>query len=132
MGAGTGRRLWAFCSIVLIAALIGCTTNITPSSGPVGTEICFDPAPIRGDGYVGGELITCGWWVYFLSGDTLGSTYTYENCVDIPTQFSPGDEISITINGDWGGGLKCEWIDYYTDIPWVPGYKLFGSFVVTE
>jgi hypothetical protein len=126
------RKLMAFCWLLFVIGLLGCTTNITPPSGPAGTEVCFDPAPIAGTQFnPGGDPLPCGWWVYFQSGDTSGSTYTWESCVDIPEHFVPGDEIFIRINGD-DGGIKCHWVDEFQLFPWVPGYTLFGSFVVTE
>ncbi len=125
-----GSRAWLV--LLSIALCMGCTTNLTPPSGPVGTEVCFDPAPINGWAFgAGDEHIPCGWWVYFDSGDVQGSAYTYEPCVEIPEYFAPGDEISIRINGD-EGGIKCSWVDVFQRIPWVPGYTLFGSFSVTE
>lgn len=131
MGLLRSRKSRALCSLLTAIALVGCTTNITPPSGPVDTEVCFDPAPITGtqDNPVG-EPLPCGWWVYFHSGDTVVADYTFETCVDIPPEFSPGDEIFIRINGDWGG-IKCAY-DWFASVPWVPGFTLFGDFVVTD
>ena len=133
METGTAGRWWAFCAIILIATLAGCTTNVTPPSGPAGTEVCFDPAPITFPDLYGEIVGDCGWWVDFQSSDEHDHTYTYERCVTIPPQFLPGDLIFMTVTGDTADGFfKCKFVDFFQDILWVPGFKLFGSFVVTE
>jgi hypothetical protein len=128
------RRLWAVFSVVLIATLVGCTTNVTPPSGPVGTEICFAPMPTtKYQEGSGDTIIDCGWWVDFQSGLKVVRTYTYEECLPVPEDFSPGKELRVAVTGDTGeGGLKCQWIDYYQLLPGVPGWKLHGYFLVTD
>lgn len=131
----TARRLLSFCSIVLIATLLGCTTNVTPPSGPVGTEICFDPMPSTSYQYGSGDtIIDCGWWVDFQSGSTAVRTYSYEECVTVPGDFSPGEDLRVAVTGDLAEGahFKCQWIDYYELLPGVPGWKLHGYFLVTD
>ena len=130
------RGLRMFGLILIVGGFIGCTTNITPPSGPVGTEVCFDPAPITLFQLGGDEIYPCGWFVDFESEDDAICGYTYETCIQIPSDppyFSPGEEILITITGDTGYGLfKCGFIDFFDDTDWVPGFKLYGSFLVTE
>jgi hypothetical protein len=134
----TTRRWWAFYSILVAAALVGCETTVIPPSGPVGTEICFDPMPNTAyqPGYPG-EVIDCGWWVEFRGDLQAGfktvSTYTWEECLPVPDDFLPGDQLRVTVTGDTGYGyFKCQWIDYFQFFPGVPRWKLTGYFLVTE
>jgi hypothetical protein len=130
----TGRRLLAFSSMVLIVTLVGCTTNVTPPSGPVGTEVCFDPMPTTAYQDGGGHpVIDCGWWVDFQSGLEAVHIYTYEECLPVPEVFSPGEDLRIAVTGDTAqGNFKCDWIDYFELLPGVPGWKLHGYFLVTD
>ena len=133
MKTRTMRRSWILGLILFAAGSVSCTTDITPPSGSVETEICFDPTPItlyKTDGY---EIYDCGWWVVFRSNDDVVNTYSRESCVNIPAEFFPGDELLITITGDTGYGFfKCQWIDFFELVPGFPGWKLTGSFIVTE
>ncbi len=134
MKMGTTGRWCAIGSIVLVAALLGCNTEVIPASGPVGTEVCFDPMPETAYQYGGpGGVIDCGWWVAFQHGLHQVRTYTWEECIPVPEEFSPGDDLRIVVTGDiaqWY--FKCNWIDYLEFFPGVPGWKLHGYFLVTE
>ena len=119
------RRLWTVCSILLFAVgLVGCTTNITPPSGPVGTEVCFDPAPFTFiDPTPPGEL--CPWIVSFDLPDEPSfrpyPIYTDNTCFTIPSDYPVG-EYNVAVAGQMG--LGC-------DITlWV--YGADGIFTVTE
>lgn len=133
------RRLWAVCSVLLFAlGLLGCTTNITPPSGPVGTEVCFSPAPFTWFGTDGGmeyELFLCPWHVTLTlhrDGSYLHYIPTDGQCFNIPasTEYptpsvvSAGDEFTVEVYGAMG--FACE--------PWFQGslLSLYGHFVVTE
>ena len=132
---GICRRSWTLSSMVLVATLVGCTTNVTPPSGPVGTEICFDPMPLTDYQYgIGDTVIDCGWWVDFQSGLKVVRTYTWEECLPVPEDFSPGEELRVAVTGDTAqfSHFKCQWIDYYELLPGVPGWKLHGYFLVTD
>lgn len=97
---------------------MGCTTNIEPLSGPIGTEVRFSPAP--GDDF-------CGWWIYLYVGNEL----RWENteilecpCFTIPDVFVPGEQVRVKVDS----GL------YYPPLGecviWGP--IAWGSFLVTE
>ena len=119
------RRLWAVCSILLFAVgLVGCTTNITPPSGPVGTEVCFDPAPFTFVDDV--ERTPCPWHVWMETPD--GESFievgeTYDKCFDIPAECLVGREYTVTVAGKWSIGCSL-----YFPYP----AAFYGSFVVTE
>ncbi len=122
-------RSRGFRSLLLVMVLAGCTTNITPPSGPAGTEVCFDPAPPRSQ-WVGGA---CGWYIDLkLDEATVSTDYTYEQCFTIPSQLSPGDELLVEVTGDWSGAwFGCE--EYKYEVPGLlPLYEYFGAFLVTE
>ena len=134
MKTRTMSRLWILGLILFAAGSVSCTTNVTPPSGPVGTEICFDPMPNTAYQSGGGDTVTdCGWWVDFQSGLKAVRTYTREECLPVPEDFSPGEDLRVAVTGDTAqGNFKCEWIDYYELLPGVPGWKLHGYFLVTE
>lgn len=126
----TTRRSWALGSVFLFAVgLVACTTNITPASGPAGTEVCFEPAPPR---YVDFGT-ACGWYIDLKLGETTKSTdYTYNQCFTIPSQFSPDDELLVVVTGDWSGSwFGCE--EYRYEVPGLLDlYQYHGTFLVTE
>jgi hypothetical protein len=119
------RRLWTVCSILLFAVgLIGCTTNFTPPSGPVGTEVCFDPAPFTFVDYTSGQL--CPWIVLFEIPDEPSFNpypiFPDDKCFTIPSDYPVG-EYTVAVAGQMG--LNC-------DITlWWP-YGAHGIFTVTE
>jgi hypothetical protein len=119
------RRLWTVCSILLFAVgLVGCTTNITPPSGPVGTEVCFNPAPFTFIDYQTGQL--CPWILWFRLPDEPSfrpyPIYTDNKCFTIPSDY-PFGEYTVTVAGQMG--LGC-------DIHFAGQFPLYGSFTVTE
>ena len=121
------RKSRAFCSLLFVVGLVGCTTNITPPSGPAGTEVCFDPAPIRWPGWVP-ELgdILCEWGVRLRLDDNFTLIiHTDDKCFNIPSWYSIGDEITIHVFS--GLGFACE-----LNTEGVPWLTLYGSFLVTE
>ena len=114
-------RLCLF-SALFVVGLVGCTTNITPPSGPIGTEVCFDPAPFRFIDATGSEL--CGWSVWMEAADTslLEVGTTDDKCFNIPATCSAGLEYTVMVAGKWGPGCA----------KYFPDSRLYGSFVVTE
>ena len=121
---------WLFLWILIMAGLAGCTTDISPPSGPVETEVCFDPAPPTG---FNDFLRSCGWFIELqLDGTTQSWDYTYDQCFTIPSTFSPGDDIFVEVTGDWGS----TWIKCGFDKLEIPGllylYQYYGTFLVTE
>ncbi len=119
--------------LLLAVGLVGCTVNVTPPSGPVDTELCFDPMPRTLYQRGSSGPINCGWWIDFESPGKEVHDYIYDNCVTLPSDFSAGDEVSITITGDTAQDyFKCHWINYFEALPWVPEFKSYGSFQVTE
>ena len=128
--AGSKRM---FFLILIVAGLIGCTTNIPPPSGPSETEVCFDPAPPTGFGG-GGLFDRCGWFIELqVDGDTRWSRYTENQCFTIPSlTFFPEEEISVEVTGDWGQiGFKCGF--QKVELPELLSlYQYYGTFLVTE
>ena len=119
------RQLWTVCSVLLFAVgLVGCTTNITPPSGPVGTEVCFNPAPFTWIEYETGQL--CPWKVWFDLPDEpsfMPSPISTDNkCFTIPSDYPVG-EYAVTVAGQMG--LGC-------DIHFVWPLDVYGIFTVTE
>jgi hypothetical protein len=124
MEKATIRRLWAVCSILLFAVgLVGCTTNITPPSGPVGTEVCFDPAPFTFVAYQTYQL--CPWTVLFRFPDEPSflpdPIPTDDQCFTLPYDYPVG-EYTVAVAGRMG--LNCDLI------LWSSGAQ--GIFTVTE
>ena len=116
-------------SILILLGLAGCTTDVSPPSGPVETEVCFHPAPPTSWDSGG----TCGWFIELqLDETTLSYDYTYDRCFTIPSRFSPGDEILVEVTGDWSQpGFKCEL--YKLEVPSLLYlYQYHGTFLVTE
>jgi len=118
------RRLWAVCSMLLFAVgLVGCTTNITPPSGPVGTEVCFDPAPFTFVDYQ--TLQLCPWIVLFeLPDEPSFNPYPIfpdDKCFTIPSDYPVG-EYTVAVAGQMGLGCDLTM--------WV--YGAHGIFTVTE
>ena len=127
MKATPVRQAWEVFLPFFVVALIGCTTNITPPSGPTGTEVCFDPAPIRLPGW-DSELgdILCDWGVRLRSGDNSAPIiHTDDMCFNIPSAYSVGDEITIHVFS--GLGFACE-----LNTEGVQGLSLYGSFIVSD
>jgi hypothetical protein len=122
---------WLFLSILIVAGLTGCTTNISPPSGPSETRVCFNPAPPTG---FGGQLDRCGWFVELQrDGERRWSRYTENQCFTIPSlTFFPGEEISVEVTGDWGQtGFKCGF--QKVELPELLFlYQYYGTFLVTE
>jgi hypothetical protein len=135
--------------------LSGCSsgpTSINPPSGPVGMEVCFDPAPAQFVSPLGGE--TCGWyvvvgmaWANPPSYHPVG--YVYENCFEIPStlnlrealypyepvthEVAPGDVLKIRVEADLGVMLYGWWCNTRS-MP-TPFYEIgakTGTFTVTE
>ena len=112
--------------LLCLVALSGCSpgpTSIDPPSGPVGTEVCFDPAPPLFETYLGE---TCGWFVRVGMDPAVPALYDYvgyvrDNCFEIPSwlqivepfppfdfwdhDVSPGDVLKIYVAPDWGALL---------------------------
>lgn len=124
MGARVGRGLWTFFSIVLVAGVVGCTTNLTPPSGPPGKEVCFDPAPFT---WFGAEGEFCGWRValwYDATTSYPGPIFADGNCFTIPTSCSVGDEFLVQVSGaTFMGCISFQPLWYLS---------AFGHFTVTE
>ena len=102
-----------------LGGFTGCT-NVSPSSGPVGSTVCVSSGP--GDPY-------CGRWVELYVGGEHRHTFTFENeeaphCFILPDKFEPGEEITVIVSGI---GFVPVWNECGV---WVPPYV--GSFLVTE
>lgn len=126
MEATVGRDLRRAVLVVFAAGLIGCTTNITPPSGPVGTEVCFDPAPFTSIDQLSGAL--CPWDVVLWPDDDLHALpkiYSDDKCFNIPSACLVGHEYTIQVSGRWGLGCDVS----FQPAQWL---SVWGSFVVTE
>ncbi len=123
---------------VLLAGICGCSpepTEIDPPSGPVGTQVCFNPTPPR---FVGVTGETCGWYVVLTSHSGYDTAfdrfYTYENCFELPSgEFFAGDVVTVEVHPDWYAGLAAYWCDAAFPQPPLDGLGvLYGTFLVTE
>jgi hypothetical protein len=114
--------------------LVGCgkTMHIAPLSGPVGTNVCFNPAPPTG---FDSTLERCGWFIELQKdGTTQWAEYTVDQCFTMPSNigFLPGDEIFVEVTGDWGQiGFECGF--QKVEVPELLSlYQYYGTFLLTE
>ena len=107
-------------AFLAVLFMVGCTTNIEPPTGPVGTVVTFDPPPSTY--FCGPDPLNQYWVEMSVGGELRATACITEMSFEIPDTFVPGEEISIKIWSTqtfYGCGLTC-------------GDFVNGSFLVTE
>ena len=111
--------------VLLAACICGCKTNVHPPSGPVCTEVCFNPVffpdchcPQKVDFFLGFP---------FLPSAATG--WTEGECIRIPYLFSPGDNLTMQVTGDLGCTGAMWWECGFL---FLPHTSVWGGVSVTE